>query len=442
MGYLTMKSKNRLVLWTRVIADEIVSEILLIILIVSLTISVTFSYVTVTRYKRYKTAGELFKIRECYFYKLSLDEGFMSNEKEHIKMINKINSLDSVERAVGVNTNSYYMTIFNEPYKGNGKDAFPKEDDAIGVIGVTFVSSDYSNNNIFPIVTTDNRIIREMNYDQIVLDESAQSVYSVGDKIWVDGVYVDFDKQLIEPRYAQVEIIGFVSKNQLIINSGSNTGDLKAFYATFHDFEGEAEVEDNLPLYFGLATGFAGNHEVFFSSINDPQMLIIFKNGDYSESEMIEQMKGIISNPTAVTPYKYYEEVYEKDYYTEIKLSIIYMFMSIVLVFVSLIVFLKRWYDTRKEELITYYILGTTWRESVLMSLSPYFFSLFLGSLLGALIWNKYSLETDDYLNMVKPTFYICLFLAYVVLYICCALPYYLMNMRNNPIEIYKCKGE
>ena len=304
-----MKLKNKLLLWSSVIFDELVSVIFLTILISLLTIIVSFTYVTGLRYSRFKTTGKLFNIRDSFIYKLSLDEGFMSNANEHAEMIKKINSLDSIERVVGINTNSYVMTIVNTPRISNGKEDFPQDGDGVGVVSVSFISADYSNENVFPVITTDNRIIRKMDYDQIILDESASSIYSIGDKVWVDGFYFNSETEETEPRYAQVEIIGFVSRNQLILNSGSNTGSLKSFYTTFHDLEGETEVDGNIKLYFGLATGFKGNHDLYFSSINDPQMLIITKKESYSESEMLEQLEGIISNPKSVTPYSYYEEV-------------------------------------------------------------------------------------------------------------------------------------
>lgn len=437
-----MKLKNKLLLWSSVIFDELVSVIFLTILISLLTIIVSFTYVTGLRYSRFKTTGKLFNIRDSFIYKLSLDEGFMSNANEHAEMIKKINSLDSIERVVGINTNSYVTTIVNTPRISNGKEDFPQDGDGVGVVSVSFISADYSNENVFPVITTDNRIIRKMDYDQIILDESASSIYSIGDKVWVDGFYFNSETEETEPRYAQVEIIGFVSRNQLILNSGSNTGSLKSFYTTFHDLEGETEVDGNIKLYFGLATGFKGNHDLYFSSINDPQMLIITKKESYSESEMLEQLEGIISNPKSVTPYSYYEEVYEKEYYTEIKLSLIYMFMSLVLVIVTLISFMKKWYESRKEEMVTYYILGTTWRESLLISLSPYLLSLVAGSLTGALIWNRYSTGTEDYLNKIAPMFFVIMFLLYIFVFVLCALPYYLKNMSTNPIEAYRSKGE
>ncbi len=437
-----MKLKNKLFLWASVVFDEVGYVVLLTFLISLLTIITSFTYVTARRYDRFKAAGKLFNIRDSFFYKLSLDEGFMSNVNDHVDMINKINSLDSVERVVGINTNSYIMTIVNKPRINNGKEEFPQLEDGAGVVSVSFISANYSNGDVFPVITTDNRIIRRMDYDQIILDESARSVYSVGDKIWVDGFYFNNEKQETEPRYAQVEIIGFVSRNQLILNSGSNNGSLKSFYTTFHDLEGETEVDGNIKLYFGLATGFKGNHELFFSSLNDPQMLIISKKENYSETEMLEQLEGVISNPQAVTPYSYYEEVYEQEYYTEIKLSLIYLFMSSVLVIVTLISFLKTWYENRKDELITYYILGTTWRESIIVSLSPYVLSLITGSLVGSLIWNHYSTGTEDYLNKIAPTSYLILFFIYLLVFVACALPYYLKNMRINPVEAYRSKGE
>ena len=435
-----MRAKNKLLLWSTVIFDELGSILLLVLLMILLTITVSFSFVTVRRYNRFKAAGELFSIRGSFFYRLSLDEGFISNKNDHKRMLDKINSLDSVKRAVGLNTNSYFMTIVSTPRMKDGVEDYPQEGDGVGVIGVTFVASDYSSDDIFPVITTDNRIIRKMNTDQIILDESARSVYSVGDKIWVDGIAVDYETGELEPRYAQVEIIGFISRNQLILNSGSGKRDLKSLYTTLHDLEGETETVEGVPFYFGLATGFAGKHDVYFSSLNDPQMLVITKNEEYSETEMLRQLEGIISNPDAVTPYSYYEEVYENEYYTEIKLSIIYTILASVLATVSLISFLKRWYDNRKEELIIYYVLGTTWRESILISLSPYIFSLVTGILTGALLWNAYSYRTEDYLNRIVPISFVMLFVVYLLLFIICALPYYLSNVKKNPIEIYKSR--
>lgn len=413
-----MKS-NKIFLWADIVWDEKWRVLLLAILLCVTTVANSSAY---AQFKKFNYFHEIQPYMNNVFF--SSDATKVQNERYASLYRGDILSIKENE-VYNVICVSYGMDLMAD-LNQNG--------DRIQLFSFPI---DFSSNRILPVRTIDGRIITELKPNEVLLDDSAQHSYAIGDVITIKGFGVYGTAN--EPRFKddilfQFEVVGFVSRTEYIVtNAGMRT--LNDIYNPVKD----------LSFYFG-----DGNHVRGIISYLDngrfifcdgllsqtlSGLVFIIKDG-YTEKDLRDELISQGYDDSMLISYNSMLERYEHDYADEIRSSKIMLIVSIILSVAVIASAFFSSYIYKRRELAIYVLLGSTWNQSILQSLTPYLLSLVLGTLMGWSYW-YYNTQTQaaDMGLSIPGGFFIVLFLIYFILFSILGLLYFIVFKKLSPVE-------
>lgn len=246
---------------------------------------------------KYTKCGEFYGLEGDYIYNMSIDEFFYSTYEERISFIKQMNSLKSVEYAVPLHT------------FGNGFAVIEDESYAAAVY-INWMSYDYNCSElVLPVITTDGRLIDSLAPNEVLLDETAQDMFSIGDTFVVEGL----DYENSGTIYYELTVAGYFSDDTLVIQTMNNDGSLTGVFNSVHDnrLRKKESIDDpDIPIYMGFASVFSKNGKEYpYSDYEAVELLISLKDG-YSLEDLKSEAEGVVDDTAAIVPYDYYKQNY------------------------------------------------------------------------------------------------------------------------------------
>jgi len=418
---------NRIYLLADIIWNEKWQVILLAILLCVVTTANCTSY---SQYKKYSYFRELLPyMKNAYF----------SSDFEQLQQ----NRYASVEREDLLNI--YENDVYNILFVSYGLDllGFINGDEYSGdLMQIYSYPIDFSSNRILPIKTVDGKIITELKPNEILLDESLIKAYSVGDVITLNsyGVYgYGIDKNVEKNILYQIRVAGFVSLSDYIVSdAGGNK--INSIYSPVDNnitYVNDGNVSRGIISY--LDNGKYIYCDGMFQ--NTVSGAILFVNDGYTLDDLRNELSEDGFDDISLISYNYLLEKYEHDYADEIRTSRIMLLVSAILTIAVIASSFFSNYIRKRKELAIYNLLGSTWSESIIMSLSPYILSIVFGTLFGWSYWYYHTyFEARDVGISVPIYLFIVLFSIYLVLYSLMGLVYYLCFKRLKPVEQYRVR--
>lgn len=419
--------KNALCLWAEYIFEELTTVIFLILLLSFMTFEICNMYTLVQRYNSILEVSKY--LNDVYFYQL----GFRADStyKEDKEWIESLIRSGYVEDVTPLNY-----------FSGNGAEIEDGEWETI--FAVYNISSSHEDpSRIIPIRTIDGAIIDTLSPNKIILDESANSRYEIGDsfEMWIQYISVE-DEIKVEESIIPVEVVGFVSRDEMVIYTGHQPTDLSRVYSTVYNplHSLETMIIGGYPSYYCIASSFKdGNKTINYSEIT-PQMLLITPEKGVDENAFLSELEeyGISSNE--IVSYSQLKENYVKDHFEELRhCTMIIIIMVIITITTMLVVFID-WYTQKRSELAILTFCGATWTKSIVITVSPYIFSLFMGTVLGSILWNTYTFIVKSEMIIIKWYWYLLLFFVYGLLFGLGVMVYFCKYKKLVPADIYKTR--
>ena len=301
---------------------------------------------------------------------------------------------------------------------------------------------DFKSKRILPVITTDGKVITELKPNEILLDDSAMKEYSIGDTVTFHsyGYKDQGDKRTATDNVLyQLKVVGFVPSTEYIITDAGGKR-INEIYNPLKDLRAYINDGNN---YRGITSYLDNGQFIFCDGFFDYTVsgtVIMVKNG-YSEDDLYTELKMQGYDDIRLLSYEYLLEKYEHDYVNEIRVSRIMLIISSLLSIAVISSSFFSNYVRKRKELALYELVGNTWSSSIILSLSPYVLSIFLGTLSGWSYWfyNSNGRGSDHGLSI--PTgFFIVLFCIYVCIYSLMGVVYYLFFRKLNPIDQYNTK--
>ena len=273
----------------------------------------------------YLKCGERYGLDDKYIYNMSINEFFYSSYNERQQFISIIKALDCVENVVPLHT------------FGNGF-AVVEDSSYSAAIYINWMSYDCTNSELaLSVVTTDGETINSLAPNEVLLDETAQDNYSVGDSVSVEGL--DYENSGIV--YYELTIVGFVNEDDMVIQTMNNDGSLTGLFDSVQNnrIRKKESIDDpSIPIYMGFASGFSNNGKIYpYSEYEAVELLISLKDG-YSLEDLKREAKDVVDDTSAIVPYNYYKQNYIEELSAKRKPIIMLSFFCLIVSGVSIVI--------------------------------------------------------------------------------------------------------
>ena len=281
---------------------------------------------------------------------------------------------------------------------------------------------------ILEIHDTDNNLISTLEVNHVLLDESAMAEYKKGDHINLFTYYhpADSNHHLEEISF-DVIVVGFDRRDEIVFEPGRNPANLSNILTTVYDpSDGIAEaLENGVHGYYCFCSVLSNNDELINFNEETPLLQIITPVDGVDQSTFFNDVKQCGLRPQELVSYDQALNSYLDRHAAEIRLiktfgiSIIILTVCVVLtVFVS-------WYTYKRKELGIFVLSGCPWKAAILLSATPYYFSILIGGLLGFSAWSLYEKFCRFELNTIGwktavllMAYYICIYSIGVAVYL------------------------
>ena len=383
-----------------------------------------------TQVRRYNAILDVSKVlSDKYFYQIGFRAG--STYKDDKEWIESLRGLDQVDDVISLNY-----------FSGNGAEIENGEWTTIFAI-YNISSSHEDESRIIPIRTTDGTTVDSLQPNEILLDESAESVYEIGDRfdLWIQYVSVE-DSIRVEESIIPATVVGFVSKNEMVIYTGRQPTDLSNVYTTLYNPSHSIEtmIIGGYPSYYCLASCFKdGDKTINYSEIS-PQMLLITPKENVNEDEFLSALENKGLSRDGIVSYSQLKENYIRNHQEEIRHCIALIIVVSAITISTVLTMFVDWYTRKRNEVAILTVCGSTLSRSIMLSVSPVYFSFMMGTLIGSLLWNTYELIVGSEMIMVQWYLYVVLFLVLSGVFSVGVLLYYFKFKRMSPFELYATK--
>jgi len=232
----------------------------------------------------------------------------------------------------------------------------------------------------------------------------------------------------------RLKVVGFVAQTECLIDAVTvYPKSLNAIYSSVQDLKGEFEVS-------GIVSYLDNGDTLALGRTFLPLGCIFFLNEGYTEENLREELRRMGYSDESLVSYSFLLEKYDHDYMDEIRMSRIMMIVSGILTVAVITSAFFSNYIRRRKELSVYSLLGGTWNECILISISPYGLSIIMGTVLGWALWNFWTSGGSGGLRL-PILFYIILFIIYSVTIGIMGLVYYFAYKKIDPIAQYASEG-
>lgn len=405
---------------------------ILSILICLVTLTNCYTYVAFREYNAFSSLIKKWDFNDYYFYSLGM---FDSVNVEDIKSLNSVQNLIAINDDNGCGFAFLLKDGKEIDFDSNPQDIFER---SFWVHNLSKNQHDVA--EIFSIRTVDGRTINRLEPNQILLDEDAQKFYKKGDTILVsfDASYYDGEEYILNIQNIEAEIVGFVSKDMLIIESGRGNG-LDYIFRPLDSFPDDTivsfEMEMGVPASHLITSVFECEGTYYNVEEDYPVLLMIKKNEDASVEDFILDLDSVGIGATKLNYFDDMWQEFQRNHKETVRNSLIFQIVAIVVTLVVIVSSFVEWYTHKNYELIIYNICGCPWKECVLLTAVPNVLALIIGTLIATVVWNF-----SNSSSRISPWVFALYLVAYMVVYIFILIIYYLLYRNKNTSALYNSK--
>lgn len=420
--------RNYLRFLAELVSASKATVIFLILLFLLVSFSNSYMISEVSKFNKIIDRSREMELEGRYFHQLGFS-AFNFDASDYRRLIDQLLDSKSIKD----------VTFLNYPSTVAANGSEESWDTGFVVYGL---SDSHANPvEILEIHDTDNNLISTLEVNHVLLDESAMAEYKKGDQIKFFTYYlpVDSDYHLEEISF-DVIVDGFVRRDEIVFEPGRNPANLSNILTTVYDpLDGIAEaLEGGAHGYYCFCSVLENNDELINFNEETPLLQIITPVDGVDQSTFFNDVKQCGLRPQELVSYDQALNSYLDRHAAEIRLiktfgiSIIILTVCVVLtVFVS-------WYTYKRKELGIFVLSGCPWKAAILLSATPYYFSILIGGLLGFSAWSLYEKFCRFELNTIGWKTAVLLMTAYICIYSIGVAVYYFMYKRFSPIDLYK----
>lgn len=283
--------------------------------------------------------------------------------------------------------------------------------------------------------------ITSLEPNHVLLDETAQKEYKVGDHINLSIIYFPSDTHTpYSEAIIDVVVDGFIRSDEMVINTNRSLTDLSSVFTTVCDSlegTGEAQVE-GYRLYLCVCSVLSANDYLINYNEYFPCLYIITPETGAEKTVFFNDVKRCGLNPQDLVSYESLLDNYIANHKDEIRMIKAFSLAISLLTLCVMITIFVSWYTYKRKELGIFVISGCPWKTAILLSVSPYYFSIIIGGFLGFSGWALYEKFWRTEFNVIGWKTSLLLMVAYIFIYSIGVLIYYLMYRRSSPVSLYR----
>lgn len=420
---------KQLYLWADYIF-EAKATVLVLILLLSLTSFINLSIESKQKqFEKYLYRSEQMQLNGRYFYQLGYrPEASYTDNEELIEALTNSKSIKDV-------------TCLNY-FSGVGADSKEGELNSLFAI-YNLCDSHVDNNKILSVRDYKGKLINYLEPNHVLLDESARTKYKIGDHFSLCIEYISTSPDIhVEEAFIDVEIDGFIRQDENVIYTGHQLTDLSRIYTTVYDPSHpiESMVIDGYPTYYCVCSVLVTNGRVINYNELVPQLLIIKTNDGINHTELFNELSKCGLDPQKIVSYEKLKDNYCKKHEDEVRVLSIYAVSSTILTICVVLCIFIDWYVNKRNELAIFVFCGCQWKNSILLSVSPYYFSIIVGVCFGSLFFTWYKKQIANELNNLTIVNELILLTTYLCIYSLAVFIYYSVFKRYSPVELYRTK--
>lgn len=412
--------KNRILLWADIVWNEKWQVLFLAILLCVVSIANCYSF---AKYREYNYYHEIIPYMDnSYFY----DNEDMNN------MADKIYYSTKREDVLISKENKVYDCLFC----GSAEEisGYTEDDKTISLFSLPI---DIGEGKIHPVRCVDGKILTKLNPNEVILDGSMEGKHEVGDVIECRIDHVQREEGEIKLqrniRY-DLKVVAFTANTERLVDSLTvYPKSLNRIYVSMQDLKGQYDVG-------GIISYLDNGESVAIARTYLPMGCIFFLHDGYNEDDLHNELKAQGFDDGGLTSYRYLLEKYDKDYADEIRTSKIMLTVSAILTIAVIMSAFFSNYIHKRKELAVYNLLGSTWSESIIISLTPYVLSIILGTILGWTAWTLFTFAGNNGALRLPLIYFAQIFVIYLIIYSLMGLIYYLFYYRMNPVDQYRTR--
>lgn len=409
---------NKLFHYLILIYENKISVVSVFVLMLSVTIAFVFGLASHNSFNEFIDTTE----------KLGLDKAIKVEPLKSELSINDFSDLD------------YFDKVY-----------FARHSFFLGIDSINYIQTwnySYGNdNNIIPVKLDTGEYCKTLSSNEVLLSSSLNDRYQINEVVSFEVRWRNDEGGTYYYKDVPFLIVGFVDDEQLIVSGGHKRWpqDITSYYHMFNeDFAICGSFNsDGLTVYEDVYDNETVDPKVHSVAVNasvpfDEKLwfVLVFPTGKTGP----EMMKELDKRFPGTRLYEY--ETLRKNFIENESLE---FFMIRSLLFVSGVTSLIVTVSSmilcslkRRSDLAVFYMLGGTWRYSLISMLSTHFSGLLFGIVLGCIIGRKLAFNT--YGEKYTPGLGICLIfsVSIVLFYMMIVLTFYLFHKSRTPSELYR----
>ena len=430
-----MKTGHRhyLQFWAALVFKEKAAVIFMMLLFFLVSFSNCYMFSEVSRFNKIIVRSHEMHLEGRYFCLGGL-AGFLRSDAENKELTSNLIDSESIKDVTVLNYFSGGGVVSNYVV-GNS------EDWETGFCIYNLSDSHEDPTRIMTIHDINDIPITSLEPNHVLLDETAQKEYKVGDHINLSIIYFPSDAHTpYSEAVIDVVVDGFIRSDEMVINTNRSLIDLSQVFTTVCDpleGTGEAQVEGHR-LYLSVCSVLSANEQLINYNEYSPCLYIITPEDSAEKTVFFNDVKQCGLNPQDLVSYERLLDNYLVNHKDEIRMIKTFCLAISLLTLCVMITIFVSWYTYKRKELGIFVINGCPWKTAILLSVSPYYFSIIIGGLLGFSGWVLYEKFWRTEFNIIGWKTFLMLMVAYILIYSIGVLIYYLMYRRSSPVSLYR----
>lgn len=286
--------------------------------------------------------------------------------------------------------------------------------------------------------------VNSLEINHVLLDESARKIYKTGDHI---NLYIEYKADVNDHNLTDacidVVVDGFIRRDEVIIDTSHGTlVDLSSVFTTVLDpTDTTAEaLNAGWPAYFCFCSVLSDNGHLINFNEDMPLLLIITPEEGVDQGSFINDIEQSGLKPQELVSYEQLLNNYQDSHADELRLIKTFGIAIIILTICVVLTVFVGWYTYKRNELGIFVLSGCPWKAAILLSASPYYFSILIGGFLGFSVWSMYEKFYRFELNTIGWKTAGLLMTVYIFIYSLGVFIYYFMFKRCSPVELYRTR--
>ena len=420
---------NRAGLWADLVIEAKLTVSVLAVLISLISFLVCWAVSNEIKYNYISVRSQQMKLQGRYFYQLGFrtETDYSDNEE----LIRELLSKKSIQDVTCLNY-----------FSGTGADVVEGEWRSLFLI-YNLSDSHEDKGKILSVPGLDGQVISYLSPNHVLLDESANGEYSIGDHFNLRIEYIStYPNTHVEEADIDVTVDGFVRREESIIYTGHQLTDLSRVFTTVYDPTHPIEnaVIGGYPSYYCICSvlEYEGKSINFNETL--PQMLVITPRDGADLDDLYQDLSECGLNPQELRSYEQLFDEYTAVNAQNRRLALIFLFSATGTAACVVFGIMLSWYTFHRREIAIYTLCGGSLKSSIMLSASPYYFSIITGGLVGVLAWILYERFIKVEATSITGLMPVLLIVIYIVFYSAALLVYYLFYRRISPVDLYRIK--